>query len=131
MIVGTLEPKTNKDGKAYFDLNMKIPFQKEQSFYVAANDKKTGENSPDLNIFLSGNKAGAIWKKKSNKGEDYLSGSVFCLGMPNNRLGFAVFKSKDEKLKDEKGNPVNLVVISEGERKDSDSFEEHAPETVF
>lgn len=129
MIVGNLEPKTSKEGKPYFNLVMNIPFIKEQNFYVAANGNKTTENSPDFNIFLSGNKCGAIWKKKSNKGEDYLSGSIFCLGMPGNRIGFAVFKSKDEKLKDEKGQPVNLVVISEGDKKDSDSLEEHAPET--
>lgn len=129
MIVGTLEPKKNKEtGKAYFDLSMKIPFQKEQNFYVAENDKKTGENSPDYKIFLAGNVAGAIWKKKSNAGKDYHSGSVFCLGMPLNRLPFAIFKSEDATKKDENGLPIYFVVISEGEKKDSDAID-NAPET--
>jgi uncharacterized protein (DUF736 family) len=128
MIVGQLIPQESKEGKKFFDLTMKIPFQKEQSFYVVANDKKTGENSPDYKLFVGGNVAGALWKKKSKANEDYMSGSVFCLGMFANRLQFAIFKSKDETKKDEKGNSLLYAVISEGEKKDGGNASDHAPE---
>jgi uncharacterized protein (DUF736 family) len=127
MIVGTFQPKKTKEGKDFYDLVMKVPFQKETNMYVVKNDKQTGEHSPQMRIFYSGNQAGAIWKKTSQKGEDYLSGSVFCLGMPENRLSFAIFKSKDSAQKDENGNLLNYVVISEGERKGNNS-EDHLPE---
>jgi uncharacterized protein (DUF736 family) len=132
MIVGQLEPKKNKEtGKVFFDLSMNIPFLGKQSFYVVANDKKTAENSPDYKVFCGGNVSGAIWKKISNAGEEYHSGSVFCLGMPLNRLHFAIFKTKDETKKDESGNPIRVVVISEGERKDGNAEDQAPDETVF
>ena len=132
MIVGTLEPKKNeKTGKDFYDLKMKIPFVGEQNFYVVKNDKPTGENSPTLKMFMGGNVAGAIWKKTSKAGVDYMSGSVFCLGMPNHRLPFAIFKSDDPAKKDEAGKPIYLVTISEGERKDGSAEDEAPKEDIF
>jgi uncharacterized protein (DUF736 family) len=130
MIVGTFQPKKNKDDKIFYDLQFKIPFHKETNFYVIKNDKQNGEFSPTFLIFYSGNKAGAIWKKKSQKGEDYLSGVVFGLGMPNNQINFAIFKAKDENQKDDQGNLLNFVVISEGEKKESGEAD-HLPPDVF
>jgi uncharacterized protein (DUF736 family) len=131
MIVGTFQPKTNSEGKAFYDLQMKIPFQGNTNFYVIKNDKKTTDNQPDMKIFYAGNQAGAIWKKTSKAQEDYLSGTVFCLGMPTNRISFAIFKAKDVMKKDEAGNQLNLVVISEGDKQQESHEEDHLPAEVF
>lgn len=125
MIVGTMEKKTDSKGKEFFDLTMNIPFMKTQSFYVSKNSDNKTDKSPDYKLFVSGNVAGAMWKKKDKEGNNYLSGSAFCLGMPENRLHFAVFQANDEKQKDEKGDPILFVVISEGNR---DGASNHAPD---
>ncbi len=93
MQVGTfdyIEPKKG-EGEPHYSLSLNIPFIGKTSFFTIENREARGDNDPSFILFCGKNRAGAIWKKVSGKGDEYLSGYVFCIGAPDNRLHFAIF----------------------------------------
>lgn len=113
--VGTFEKRLDKQKRAFYNLEINLPFFPSLDFYVTTNAKKEKENHPDFVVWHKGNQVGAIWKKVSKNAENpvtYLSGNVLAYGMnAENVLWFSVFH-REEEGKEAK----DVVVIDEKPR---------------
>ena len=115
MNIGTFEKKvSNKSGKAFFDLSIRMPLYREESFFCVENEQKEKENFPDFTVFLGKNNIGGIWKRESKKGNKYLSGSIFFYGAKDHKLFFSIFKQQDSEVE-------KVVLNTEAEKEE---FEE-------
>ncbi|ASV11701.1 DUF736 domain-containing protein [Leptospira noguchii] len=97
--VGYMGKKKLQDGKEFYNLEINLPFCPKMEFYVAKNDLKNSPDAkasaPDYLVSYARNQVGAVWKKTSKTGSEYLSCEIFAPVHPQGKLNFACFPDQN------------------------------------
>ena len=89
--------------QSYNELIIEAPFLSRETFTLTPNKDKKVQSAPDFNINWSMNKkgekyrrsrAGALWKKVDENGQEFYSGQIESPIFPNGSLNIAIFQVK-------------------------------------